>query len=271
MGRKRIANSYKTVRDKIVKGYGRGRGINYRPWLTGHEFASKGVYTRMMGLTVPRMYVFLSRLESDLFVIYDTDPMVEDILDQYYMDLPTTLSLSEKMGIKHPWSGRYYHVMTADLMFLKNNKWHARCVKPSSELNNPRTIDKLRLEQAYFLDAGIDWSIVTEREINPVRVQNLRWLYYTPDIEDLVASGSLAERYCRCFFELYFEEGHSLPAVINCIESSQEIPPGSGIAILKSLIKQGKIPFDIEKPINLNDPIYPLEKKTAHERFCSYC
>lgn len=263
-------NTYKTVRDKILKGCGRGSGLDYRPWLTGHEFASLGVYTRMMGLTIPRMYVFLSRLEADLFVIYDTDPSVEDILDQYYMDLPTTLHLSEKMGIKHPWSDKYYNVMTADLMFLKNGKWHARCVKTSAELDNPRTVDKLRLEQAYFLNEGIDWSIVTEKEINPFKVSNLRWLYYTPGIEELIASSSLAEQYSSLFFELYIKERQRLPDVINCIESFHDIPPGSGIAILKTLIRQGHIPFDIEKPINLNDPIYPTERKAEHGRYSSY-
>ncbi len=270
MGRKRTTNTYKTVRDKILKGYGRGQGLNYRPWLTGHEFASRGVYTRMVGLTIPRIYVFLSRLESDLFVLYDTDPLVDDILDQYYMDLPTTLELSEKMGIKHPWSGKYYHVMTADLLFLKNDKWHARCVKPSYELNNPRIVDKLRLEQAYFLDAGIDWAIVTEKEINPFKVQNLRWLYYTPEIEDLIVSSSLADQCCTLFFELYIEKGHPLPTVINCIEPLYDLPPGSGIAMLKSLIRRGRIPIDIEKPINLNNPMCPLEGKTDHERYGSY-
>lgn len=270
MGRNRSTNTQKSVRDKICKGYGRGRGIGYKPWLSGHEFASMGVYTRMMGLTIPRMYVFFSRLESDLFVIYDTDPEVEDILEQYYMDLPTTLRLAQSMGIRHPWSGQYYNVMTADLLFLKNGRWHARSVKSSSELNKPRTVEKLRLEQAYFNEAGIPWSIVTEKEINPYKVQNLRWLYYTTQFEELVPCESLRKQCSRLFYELYMEELQSLPDVIDCIESLYSIPEGTGIAILKSLIRQEKIPFDIEKPINLNDPVHPAGRRLDYGRYNSY-
>ena len=270
MGRKRSKNTQKSVREKICKGYGRGRGLDYKPWLSGHEFASMGVYTRMMGLTIPRMYVFFSRLESDLFVIYDTDPEIEDILEQYYMDLPATLRLARSMGIRHPWSGQYYNVMTADILFLKNGIWHARSVKPSSELNNPRTVEKLCLEQAYFHETGIQWSIVTEKEINPYKVQNLRWLYYTAQLETLLTCEPLREQCSRLFYELYMEELQLLPDVIDCIESLYRLPSGSGIAILKYLIRKGCIPFDIEKPLNLNNPVHPIERRLPFGRYNSY-
>ena len=270
MGRNRVRNTYEHVRQKIQQGYGRGKGLSYKPWFTGHEFASQGVYTRMMGLTIPRMYVFLSRLEADLFIYYDTDRDVTDILDQYYMDLKLTLKLSESMGIQHPWSDRYYHAMTADLVFQKDGVWHARSVKTSEELDNPRSIQKLRLEKAYFDELGIDWKIVTEREINRSKVQNLNWLYYTPQLEDLVASSSLRKKICLLFYQLYIVDSLPVPAVVDQVESLYNQPEGTGIAALKALIRNGDISVDLEKPLNLNDPLHPSDKEPAYARYLSY-
>ena len=64
MGKNRSVNTFKSVSGKISQGYGRGEGTGYKSWLTGHEFASRGMYIRLMGNTVPRIYRFMSRLEA---------------------------------------------------------------------------------------------------------------------------------------------------------------------------------------------------------------
>lgn len=270
MGRNRVTNTHQLVIRKIMHGYGRGEGMSFKPWLTGHEFASKGIYVRMMGLTIPRMYVFFSRLEADLFIYYDTDSSVTDILDQYYMDLSVTLRLAESMGIKHPWLDKYYHVMTADLVFLKDGQWHARSVKSSSELHNPRTMEKLSLEKAYFRELGIEWKIVTEKQINRYKVQNLQWLYYEPRLQDLTISSQLCEKAQMLFYKLYMESRLPVPPVIDQVEAAYQLPKGTGMAVMKELIISGKIPVDLEKPINRLDPLRPQRKGGPDERYLSY-
>jgi len=71
MGKNRTINTWKSVTWKIRHGYGRGEGLGYKSWLTGHEFASSGRFIRLTGRTIPRMYCFMSGLEADAFVIYN--------------------------------------------------------------------------------------------------------------------------------------------------------------------------------------------------------
>ena len=57
----------------------------------------------------------------------------------------------------------------------------AIAVKPAEELDKPRTIEKLQIERQYWADQGIDWRIVTERDVSPVLTRNLEWLRMLAD------------------------------------------------------------------------------------------
>lgn len=184
MGKRRSVNTFQSVSWKILQGYGRGKGTNYKPWLSGHEFASSGMYIRLPGRTIPRIYRFMSRLEADVFIIYDCMPEVQDILEQYYLTLDETLEIADLLHIRHPFSGRYYNAVTTDLMILKGDTWIARSVKTSRDLENPRTIEKLEIERTYFKRRGIDWKIITEKQLNRHLVQNLNWLWYGESVDE---------------------------------------------------------------------------------------
>ena len=45
-----------------------------------------------------------------------------------------------------------------------------------SELGNPRTIEKLQLEKAYWEQAGVEWKLFTDREVSPSLKENLLWI-----------------------------------------------------------------------------------------------
>ena len=124
MGKRRSINTYKSVSRKILEGYGRGEGVSYKSWLTGHEFASNGMYIRLMGRTIPRIYRFMSKLEADAFVIYDSMSDVSDILEQYYLTLEETLEIADELRIRHPYSGKYYNPVTTDLLIHKGVQVH---------------------------------------------------------------------------------------------------------------------------------------------------
>ena len=44
----------------------------------------------------------------------------------------------------------------------------ARTVKPSKDLNKPRVIELFEIEREYWNNRGVDWAIVTEKEISEV-------------------------------------------------------------------------------------------------------
>ena len=271
MGKKRPVNTFESVSRKIKLGCGRGEGINYKPWLTGHEFASKGRYVRLLGRTVPRIYRFMSGLEADAFVIYDTMPDVSDILEQYYNTLEETLEISDLLHVKHPFSGKYYNPVTTDLLVHKGDCWIARAIKSSRDLENERTLEKLEIERVYFSRRNIDWKIVTEKQLNRDLVQNLIWLWYCELPENIFPDHSLLLEAEVVFLDRYSQELHPFPSLLNRLESCFHLLPGSGICIFKSLLRKGSIQVDLNKPLNMLNPRCPIERRVPDERYRSYC
>lgn len=271
MGKNRSINTFSSVSKKILQGFGRGEGMDYKPWLSGHEFASSGMYIRMPGRTVPRLYRFMSRLEADAFIIYDCMPNVQDILEQYYLTLDETLEIADLLHIRHPFSGEYYNPVTTDLMIQKDGEWIARAVKTSRDLEIPRVIEKLEIERIYFKRRGIDWKIITEKQLDRHYIKNLCWLWYGVPPESIFSDPLNLEEAESVFYELYTQSRLPFPSLIDKIESLYAIPPGHGICIFRSLIQKGIINIDLGKPINMADPRNPIERTYHDERYKSYC
>ena len=271
MGKRRSVNTFSSVSQKISQGYGRGRGLTYKPWLSGHEFASNGMYVRLLGRTVPRIYRFMSRLEADAFIVYDCMPEVQDILEQYYLTLDETLEIADLLHIRHPYSGRYYNPLTTDLLILKDNTWLARAVKTSADLEDHRVIEKLEIERIYYQRRRIDWKIITEKQLDRHVIQNLDWLWYSTDPESVLSESRLFKEAESAFQELYMEAAMPFPTLLDRIESLYSLAPGSGICIFISLIRKGDITIDLSQPINMADPRHPVSRRTPDERYRSYC
>ncbi|KAI94320.1 hypothetical protein T281_11610 [Rhodomicrobium udaipurense JA643] len=50
-------------------------------------------------------------------------------------------------------------------------------MKTATDLDKPRTLEKLEIERRYWLEQGVDWGIVTERDIPKVAVRNIAWVH----------------------------------------------------------------------------------------------
>ena len=271
MGKNRTINSWKSVTWKIRQGYGRGEGLSYKSWLTGHEFTSQGRFIRLTGRTVPRLYRFMSGLEADAFVIYDSMPDVSDILEQYYDTLEETLEIADLLHIRHPFSGRYYNPVTTDLLIRKGDSWIARAVKTTRDLEKPRVIEKLEIERVYFERRNIDWKIITEKELNRDLVQNLNWLWNGESPDALFPEPHLLPEAESLFCLWYSDDSLPFPALLEQIESRFHLPPGSGLCVFKSLLRKGRIRIDMSKPLNMLNPRCPVERRIPDERYLSYC
>ncbi|WP_223555958.1 TnsA endonuclease C-terminal domain-containing protein [Lysinibacillus sphaericus] len=53
----------------------------------------------------------------------------------------------------------------------------ARTVKPSKDLEDPRVIEKFEIEREYWEKKGIDWGIITEKELPTRFVKNIQWVH----------------------------------------------------------------------------------------------
>lgn len=271
MGKKRTVNTFESVSRKIALGYGRGEGLGYKSWFTGHEFASMGYYIRLRGTTIPRLYCFVSELEADAFLLYDSMPDVSDILEQYYLTLAETSEIADLLHIRHPFSGKYLNAVTTDLLVRKGGVWIARAIKSSRDLENRRTVEKLEIERVYFSRRGIDWKIITEKELGRDRIQNLNWLRNGMALEEVIPDPFLRRTAESSFCQLYNENIIPFPRIIDLVESEFLLPAGTGICLFKSLIRQNLVSVDLEKPLNLLDPHHPIERSFPDERYRSYC
>lgn len=167
----------------IAEGRGQGEGIDYEPWIKVQDFSSYGQANRDLGATTGRQHDYFSKLEFHYHLILDWLGLL-DIQEQYpLLPLEKTISIANQCGIPHPIDFRTKKpvVMTTDfrisLPLPVGKKVFFRAVKPSVKLLEPRVIAKLELARRFYESINEDWGIVTERQINPVLVENLIWSY----------------------------------------------------------------------------------------------
>ena len=135
--------------------------------------------------------------------------------------------------------------MTTDFLITKEDGLHARTIKNSEELNNPRVVDKFAIEHAYWLSKGIDWKIVTENQIDQNLALNTQWLYAGASPEKLVHDPEDLLTLRNAVLEMTDENGRLSPDSITTIEEIFSMPHGSAIAMYKSLILAGDISPDL--------------------------
>ena len=132
---------------------------------------------------------------------------IQDIREQYPLLRDETIEISSNNGIRHPNIRGINQVMTSD--FLVDSSSHKQFViqvKPLSELKNPRTIEKLEIERRYWASKEIPWYIITEKELNPTVLDNIKWLYSsqtdTHDYDQMLNALSNFEFSCQQYLQM---------------------------------------------------------------------
>lgn len=215
-----------------------GRGADYRPFLQTHRVPSKGLSTRIKGWKTNRTHHLLSKLELFYFYNLEWFSSVVDIREQYPLHLEHTIDIANELKIHHPGytKGVTYTMTTDFLVTVKKDMGFgelARTVKYSHELSKPRVMEKFEIERIYWNSRGIDWGIVTEKEIDSILAQNVEWIHSyqniklcSPLTEEIIfplipllsnylsnQSATLSEITTACDVQLGLKTGISLSAV----------------------------------------------------------
>jgi hypothetical protein len=176
------------VNKKIKQGYGQGEGANYIPWIKVHQISSKGRSSRVLGWKTGRVHHLLSDLETKYFYVLDWSLITQDIREQYpLLPIEETIQIAEELGIKHPSEIETGtpNVMTTDFLITISGGLRARTTKYTQDLESYRTIEKFEIERVYWHRRGVDWGIVTEREITDTLVENIRIIHKSYHIENI--------------------------------------------------------------------------------------
>ncbi|WP_410986579.1 TnsA endonuclease N-terminal domain-containing protein [Bacillus cereus] len=245
----------------IKNGRGQGDLSNYKPWLTIQDVPSSGRSHRIKGKKTERIHHLLSDLERDYFYLLEWAEDVIDIREQYPLKREITCKIAIEKNIHHPVvsSSQTPIVLTTDFFITARKgaiiKSVARTIKLSSELKKQRVIEKFEIERAYWELQGIDWGIVTEKEIPKIIVTNIAMFhdYYFPHEE-------YTPQLIQSFVDLIFTTscitlGHFLRE-FDTLLSCQK---GTGLALLKHLIAIKKIVYDINQPFKLNMKLADLK------------
>jgi hypothetical protein len=266
MGRRRYAFDEATIARRIREERGTGHGADYRPWLSVQDVSSLGRSTRIASSKTGRQHHFLSDLETGLFLLLEWDDEVTDIREQFPLDRDATRMLAAKMGIVHP---RDTHtqtdiVMTTDVLVDVRHgdepRQIALSVKPSSQLEKPRTLEKQELERRYWQRAGIAWYLVTEHELPNVRVGNLRWLHEMQSLDDLQAPhvDYWPDRCVRFLAELARARGGMIEDLLRHLEANCGFAASEPMMVLRHLAATKQIGLDLDREFSSKDPVEAL-------------
>lgn len=142
----------------------------YKPWIHTREVRSGSGKRHMIpDLVYPeRMIYLMSNLEKDVYYFLRRNLQVEELFEQVLLELEDTIKICEELEIRHPhrpYSGEHI-VMTTDFVaYVKKEsgyEFQAFAVKPEKELNDQRVLEKLKVEQQYWMQRGIAWAVITE-------------------------------------------------------------------------------------------------------------
>jgi hypothetical protein len=260
----------------VDEGRGQGYGKDYVPWLTVRDVPSQGLSTRTTGWKTERIHHFLSIMELSYFYVLEWATAVQDIREQYPLAIEQTLDIANRLGIKHPMvpGTNENSVMTTDflidVMLNGQPKLLARSIKPERELGSHRVIEKMMIEQTFWEERGIDFKVVTEREIPKSFVENVEYMYHAKRLED---SPGLTAKMIDKMEPILHEKvsGSSLPLVKSLLEIDHQIglEPGTSLWIVKHLIANQywrvdmSIKFDPSKPLEFIRERHQIESGRA--------
>ena len=247
----------------------------YTPWLTIQDVASHGRSHRIAGIRTGRVHHLLSDIERDAFYQFDWADTVTDIREQYPLDREYTRRIAADLDIKHPRDAATEIVMTTDFLvdiaYEGKLRQLARAVKPASELEKPRVIDKLEIERRYWVQQGVDWGIITERDIPEAIVTNIAWLHPYITLDQLTAP---YEGYYQEKARLLLRALPSHPATTLrqfCLAMDQQLAMhvGDSLLLIRHLLARKAISCPMDTAITDAWPLRQFQVPTDESRRAS--
>ncbi len=237
-----------------LKGLSKNQKEEYIPGIKIGDFASKGRISRIRGKTTNRVQYLLSDVETNLFYILDYNQHVTDIKEHYPLldlqDVVTDLSDIRLDKFKDKKTGEQYTFTTTFVITIKSTvgeKYMALSVRNETELYRDLTLEKLELERRYWNKKGVQWAIITNKDIPIIKVKNIKWLYLGK-----TEMGFDKERYIRRMITSKINSNQcSLKAILSNIDDELLLTVGTSLGVLKNMIIDKEILVNIDIPIDI--------------------
>ena len=230
----------------INEGRGQGYLNSYKPWITVRDSNSQGRSHRVYGHTTKRTHHLLSDLELASFLLLDWNSSVTDIREKFPLSLQTTTQIAEQAQIAHPRVGSALQIMSSDFYVDSKNPKESNFIlhtKYVTSLEDVRTIEKLELERRYWESTNTPWYILTEKDIPPTVLHNIKWLY--PAMRE--SSVPIYEK-LNHYIQKFTQYPHlTLIELSKKVDQAYGLELGSSLSEIRELLAQRYFIFDITK------------------------
>ncbi len=156
----------------------------YKSAIKVSDFSSKGTVSRVFSKKTGRVHHLLSVLETNVFTLLDFNKNIIDINEHY--ELYDVRELIDDLDIDFSSfkdkNKNDYKISTTFLITLKNNEKVAISCKNYSELYKNNVQLYLEIQRRYWKRKNIEWGIVTNKDINEIKLKNIKWLNLSKDI-----------------------------------------------------------------------------------------
>ena len=130
----------------------------------------------------------------------------------------------------------------------------ARTIKMENELNKSSVIGKFEIERAYWEEQGVDWGIVTEKELRKEVIDNLKWMRSAFDLLDFEELP---------FLDLLLKElKEKNGSIINNLKRFDEqysLDGGTALTLFRHAIANKFIKIDLYKKFHLTGDLSTIE------------
>jgi hypothetical protein len=235
------------------EGRGQGSGKDYQPWKKIQDSPSKGRVSRPPGWKTNREHHLFSDDEKRLFYVFEWSDAIVDIREQFpLLDLDLSMSIAEEMAINHPkdpQSNSPYPFTTDFMLFVRQGEkivQKARTFKLTKDLGSKSVAEKSELEKRYYAAKGIDWGIITEKEVPKLLAENIEWVHTAYRLEENADINLEELRNIANILKSRLQEADSsINRITTGLDKDMNIESGTCLYLFKHLIARKEIIMDM--------------------------
>jgi hypothetical protein len=189
---------------------------------------------------------------------------ITDTREQFPLfPLEETLEIAREIGVRHPTDPRtkYPCVMTTDLLLTAKSTlttiYLAQAVKYSSDLDDPRTVEKLEIERRYWARRPIVvWGVTTNEDICRPFVENVKWMH---PYSRLIDVSPLVEHQVRemalMMTDLVLARKLPLNLVTRRCDEKFGLATGMSLGVVRHLLATQRWEVDLTRRIRIREPL----------------
>lgn len=237
-------------------------GKDYVPFTKTNTFSSKGRATRIMGIKSGRIHHLQSDNQYRAFLYFEWSDRVIDIRESYpLIDIMETIDTKDDLRFdkfSDKEKQKQFVITTNFLLTIDNGggdiAYVARTIKNTTELSRAITGERLEIERRYWQAKGIEWMIITEKELDRHYVKNIEFVREAI-LPSQYQEAQLQEYSNKLALLLINNADKTIRRVFSEFERILKLDEGVGLFVWRYLIAKKKVKVDMKKKIDISKSV----------------